>query len=1171
VIPGSGGKPGTAIVLFTDLVGSTELRGQLGEGPADELRRRHDRLLGEAIDAHGGRVVKGLGDGIMATFAGATEALGAAVAIQQAIDQFNRSGRAAVPLAVRVGISAGDVVVEDDDVHGTPVIEASRLCARADGGTILAADVVRILSRAGGERRFVPLGELELKGFVDPVPTVRVEWEPVRASPVPLPALLTDGARVFVGRDAELDRLTRVWTATAGGERRVALVGGEPGVGKTRLAAELAARVHGDGGVVLVGRCDEALGVPYQPFVEALRHFVDHMPPAQLRGRLGRYGGELIRLVPELADAVPDLAPPLTSDPDTERYRLFEAVAAWLGSTSLEEPVLLVLDDLQWAAKPTLLLLRHVARSSELERVLVLGTYRDTELGDGDTLSWLLAELWRESGVDRLRLTGLDAAGVAAFVESASGQELDDDHIVLAQAIHAETEGNPFFVREILRHLGETGGWDERRASRELLGQGIPDSVRELVAQRVARLSDDARHLLAVAAAAGTEFELDVLREAESFDEERLVCALDDALRARLVVETGSGHDRFRFGHALVRDALYQELSGPRRAALHQRIGLALEAVHASDLDEHFPALVHHWSRAGVPATEAVRIVDYAARAGDRALAQLAYEDAATYYSQALALLPRAADEGRRLNLLISLGDAERRAGEPAHRETLLDAARLAQQRGDGRALARAALASSRGILPSFSATVDQERVRVLESALAATGSDDGSVKARLLASLALELVFAADRERRTQLADDALDLARRVGDGATLAGVLISRYWTVPWAPLSERDSDADEALRLTEDLGDPTAKGWALSLRFRAAMEAADLTVADRCLRENEALAADLREPGLQWVVAVQRAGRTLLAGDFEGAEQLTKEAFAFGQTAGQLDARLFYTVEFAALRFEQGRAAELSETLDEMAVRHGRSPIFGAMSALARWAAGRAEEAHGVLRREAAEDFVHLTVDVTWLACLCLFAQLATGLDDAVAAGLLSDRLAPYAHHCPTLAHGGVVLGSTSHYLGLLATTLGRYDEADGHFATASAIHNRMAAPAWMARTDLDWARMLTVRRHHGDLDRAHGLLGAARERFAALGLTVWSKRCEPGFGVARGTKSGLPGGLTEREAEVLRLVAAGKSNKAIAGELVLSQKTVDRHLSNIFTKLGVGSRTAATSFAHRNGIV
>ncbi|MBV8993271.1 MAG: adenylate/guanylate cyclase domain-containing protein, partial [Pseudonocardiales bacterium] len=364
----------TAIVLFTDVVGSTELRSRLGESAAEELRHKHDALAVDAVQAHRGRQVKNLGDGIMATFWGASDAVGAAVAIEQAIGRHNRLG--ATPLQVRIGISAGDVVFEEEDCFGIPVIEAARLCAAATGGQILASETVRALARFS-EGTFTPLGSLELKGLADPVRAVEVGWELLPHSCVPLPAFLTDIGRIFVGRDGELDRLGQLWKEAAAGELRVVLVAGEPGVGKTRLAAELARRVHDEGAMVLAGRCDEDLGVPYQPFVETLRHFVDH--GELLAGRLGRYGGELARLVPEVGGRVPALPPPLRSDPETERYWLFDAVASWLVAASTDEPVLLVLDDLHWAAKPTLMLFRHVVRARG-GRVLVLGTYRDSEL-----------------------------------------------------------------------------------------------------------------------------------------------------------------------------------------------------------------------------------------------------------------------------------------------------------------------------------------------------------------------------------------------------------------------------------------------------------------------------------------------------------------------------------------------------------------------------------------------------------------------------------------------------------------------------------------------------------------------------------------------------------------------------------------------------------------------
>ncbi len=504
----------TAIVLFTDLVGSTELRSRLGERAAEELRRKHDRLLGEAVEANSGRVVKGLGDGIMATFTSASDGVCAAVAIQRTIDRFNRAGKSPCLLAVRVGLSAGDVRFDEGDVHGVAVIEAARLCDHAEGGVILAADVVRVLA-ASEEHRYVSVGPLELKGLPNHVPAVRCEWERVSAASIPLPAALARaGVFSFVGRQAEFEVLVRSWKEAVAGERRVVLLGGEAGIGKTRLSAEIARAVHEDGALVLYGRCDEELGVPYQPFVEALHAYVGAGPADDLAVAVGTLGGELARLLPSLRDRLPDLPAPLETEPTTARYRLLEAVRDVISGMSAFYPVLLVLDDLHWATGPTLVLLRHLLGVGASTRLLVVGTYRDTELVPGDLLSGTLAELWRESGVQRVSLSGLNQDDVVRLVEGAAGHQLDPDDVAFASVVHAETEGNPFFVAEILRHLAETGDlvqhagrWKTARPLNEL---GIPQSVREVIGQRLARLRQPTKELLALAAIIGREFDVTV-------------------------------------------------------------------------------------------------------------------------------------------------------------------------------------------------------------------------------------------------------------------------------------------------------------------------------------------------------------------------------------------------------------------------------------------------------------------------------------------------------------------------------------------------------------------------------------------------------------------------------------------------------------------------------------
>ena len=1072
----------TAIVLFTDLVGSTELRSRLGEDAAETVRHQHDALVTGAIEASRGKVVKNLGDGIMATFTGASDALLAAVATQQGIDRHNRSSPTA--LGVRIGISAGDVVFEKDDCFGTPVIEAARLCAAARGGQILASEIVRWMARSG-ESTFTAVGNLELKGLPEPVPTVEVGWEPLAQSSVPLPSFLTDIGRIFVGRDGELERLGQLWKEAAAGQLRMALLAGEPGVGKTRLAAELARAVHEEGATVLAGRCDEDLGVPYQPFVESLRHFVDHA--SALSDRLGRYGGELARLVPELGQRVPDLPEPLRSDPEMERYRLFDAVATWLAATSADEPVLLVLDDLQWAAKPTLLLLRHIVRAGD-GRVLLLGTYRDTELTHDHPLVELVADLRRQGGVERLSLSGLDDLGVAAIVEQASGRALDEASSALARAVYAETEGNPFFVREVLRHLAETGaierregGWTTQLPVDQL---GIPEGVRDVVGRRLARLSEDANQALRIASVVGPEFELGVVQAAGQLSEETLLDAIEEAASARVVIEVSAS--RYRFAHALMRATLYESLSAARQVTLHRKTAEAIEAIHQAALDDYVPALAHHWAKASAPVTDPARAVDYARMAGDRALAQLANDEAASYYASGLELLDAGgagASDPRRLELLLGSGEAQRRAGDPGYRQSLLDAAKLAQQVGDTDTLVRAAQANTLGNIWTGVLEVDAERVETLRAALEAVGEGDSLPRARLLATLGLELAWEHDAGPRLALSEEALRIARTLGDLETLAHVLLARDYTIT-APenAAERFAATTELLTIADGLGDPVAASRALSLRFKAAMELADVAEAERSLARNQKLVAELGQPTLIWAALHHHATLRLLREEID-AEESMEAAYEFGVSARRPSMDVFKLAQQYWLLQERGRSGELESTFRQF-VEQTDYPMIKAGYAIISSENGQRGRAARLFDELAATGFAHPTNNVAWLHFHGFCAILCTRLGRRDCVPVLKSRLAPWGDQLIAAAFAGWISGPVTYHLGLLATTAGEWDEAESYFAAAATTQERIGAPTWLARTRVEWARMQLTRAEPNDADRAHDLLRqaltTARER-------------------------------------------------------------------------------------------
>jgi class 3 adenylate cyclase len=626
---------GTVTLMFTDLVGSTELLGRLGEDGAATLRRRHFAALREAIAAADGREVKSLGDGLMVAFDSAADAVACARDIQR---------RATVgddPLGVRVGLHAGEPDREEEDYFGTPVVVASRLCDRAQAGQILASDLVRGLAgpREGGA--FRSLGALTLKGLAEPVTAWDVHWgDDGERAPAPaagdlrpaVPGALARGDGGFVGREDALRRLAEELASAREAGMRMAMLSGEPGIGKSRLAAEAAHAAHGEGAVVLFGRCDEEALIPYQPFAEAVRGYLHAVPAAvPLATGLERLTGAVTA------------APSRDADPTAERMMLFEAVASFLTAVSRAGPLLLILDDLHWADGPTLALLRHVVRRGSEIPALVLGTYRDTDLSRAHPLAATLGELRRERAVQRLSLSGLAEPEVAGLLTSAAGHEPPGAFV---RALHGETEGNPFFIEEIVRHLVESGAIVQRdgrwTSDRPIEAMGIPEGVREAVGRRLAHLTDTANRALADASALGRRFEFSVLAAMSGVDEDPLLDALDEALQAQLVVEASEGgRPAYAFRHALVRETLYEELSLPRRQRLHLRAAEAIESVHARDLDPHAGTLAMHLQQAGA-AVDPRRALEWTLRAAAASAAQLAWEDAAAQLEAALELMDEA-------------------------------------------------------------------------------------------------------------------------------------------------------------------------------------------------------------------------------------------------------------------------------------------------------------------------------------------------------------------------------------------------------------------------------------------------------------------------------------------------------------------------------------------------
>ncbi|MFL5897815.1 MAG: ATP-binding protein, partial [Solirubrobacterales bacterium] len=540
-------------------------------------------------------------------------------------------------------------------------------------------------------------------------------------------------------------------------------ISGEPGIGKTRLGAELAQRVHEQGALVLYGRCDEGLAVPYQPFVEVLRLYVGVVGVDRLRAELGHFVSELGRLLPEFAG----LDEAVHSDPESERFALFEAVAAVVEMMTREQKALLVIDDLHWAARPTLLLLRHLIRSERPLGVLLLATYRETDPDPDHRLAQLLADLHRDASVERLILRGLDQRAIAALLE-ATGHPRKAHTSQLVLMLEAQTAGNPFFIRELLAHMTESGTISSagKRSQAELQS---PEGVRHVIDQRVARLSAPAGFALRLAAVAGPTFSFTLLERVLGA-RTGVLDGLDEAVAAGLLTETG--HGNYAFAHALVRQTIYRGLGGVQRIRLHRQLGEALEAF--GDAQAHIEALAHHFARAA-PDGQGLKAATYALAAGRRAAARLGYEEAAAHYErglQALTLSERPQQQ-QRCELLLALGEACWGTGDLDNaRCAYRQAAELASGRDDAFALARAALGYCGPQRVELAAAVIEPVVELLQRALAAMGGGDSALRAQLMGRLA-----ACTDVERLPNARRAREMARRIADKAVLADVLASTH----------------------------------------------------------------------------------------------------------------------------------------------------------------------------------------------------------------------------------------------------------------------------------------------------------------------------------------------------------------------------------------------------------
>jgi DNA-binding SARP family transcriptional activator/tetratricopeptide (TPR) repeat protein len=931
---------GTVTLLFTDQVGSTETLQRLGDEEGERLRRAHFGLLREAAAMHGGEEVKNLGDGLMVAFVSAVDAVVCAITIQQAVDRARAGGEPA--FAVRIGLHVGEPIRDEGDYFGSSVVIAKRLCDASAAGQILASELVRALIGTRGGFTFRALEAFALKGVADPVPVCEVIWQPSTEQRVPLPPLLADGGRGrFVGRSDAAADLGAAWAAVLERGLRVVVLAGEPGIGKTRLAGEFARLAHEGGATVLAGGCNEETLIPYQPFVEALSHYVACCPPAELAVQINPRRAQLAAIVPELQDASTTLAT-AGLGAEQERFRLFDAVSSLLADAAHLRPLVLFLDDLHWADQPSLLLLRHLARSAKDAPLLILGTYRPVEVGDDHPLAEALAELRRSRTVERLSLSGLDEPEVAELIAGRAGQQAPDRFV---RRVADRSEGNPFFIEELLHDVGAKADWDAAAG-------GVPDSVKDLLLRRLRGLGDDCRQALSVAAVAGRDFELDVLERVLEQPRDRLIDLVEEAIDADVLVEPAQTVGRLSFSHALFRETIYEQLSATRKAAIHGRIAAAIEQTHTDRPDEA-GALAYHYRAAG----DLRKAFDYhrdAAAGAERVYAQetaLENLDGAIVAGEMLGMTAVGEETIRGLYLarawtLHLLGEPDRALADLEH---ALEGARAAGDRSTEMHVHNALGTHWHVLDPQASRRCQEEALRIAEE----LGDDSGQVDAlnRLSLVLANELQFA----EAVELGERALEIARRAGDEIAVSHAMDSlKFAALQLGDLERLEELCTELERSQRKRGDLWYLQWTLSESCYVPLERCDWQEAER--RVAEALAISDRLGGERNTGVLFRSTLSLIArcrGEYARSLVLGRDALGRADTP---DAEwLGWATAGLATPLLDLRAAELAVPVLERGLaaaerNSARGQIFrclGALSSATRMA-GAEPEARALAER-------------------------------------------------------------------------------------------------------------------------------------------------------------------------------------------------------------------------------
>jgi DNA-binding SARP family transcriptional activator len=849
---------------------------------------------------------------------------------------------------------------------------------------------------------------------------------------LPLPA---DAARsdrpALAGRMAELERLEELRAAAAAEGPAHGLIGGEPGIGKSRLVWELALRAHGGGWNVLWGRCHQQALVPYEPFVQMLRQYAAALTNQQLAELAHSAGTEFLTLAPDLARRLPRATlAPVADDPQARRYRLFESVAEVLTLAAARRPLVVVTEDLHWADRGTILLLAHILQRRAKIPLLAVGTHRTTEIRE-ETLTSLPAQ-------EHLILGGLSAPETAQIVNELAPES------GLSRLLHADTEGNPLFILESIRARLEGG--EEA---------GIPGGIHEVIDRRLKRLSRDASTVMGIGAVLGRSFTLTEVGRVSGLPQQRLLDGADEALAAKVIEEVPGTADRLIFTHALIREVRYRQHSAPRRTALHEAAAEAIQMLYGAQLEDHMADLASHLEAAARDQSTARAAVEALRRAGEQAAARQAFEDAAAWLQRAVALFNSAqpSDAGR-CDVLLSLAEALRASDRvPEARVAAADAGAYARQLSDGERLARAAFAFVGSHLVFKAGRPDQNDIAMLEEAVGAV-PDTGATRVRLLARLCTAIYYS-DRFREVpRLADLAVQVARGSGSEDALGWALYTKFWDglAPEKATMARDVLKELrpiALRTksVELASESALVHWYGLLRIGRP----DLLALE--LKRSHDLIEQSGIPIYRWYADAISAMLAVTEGKFQEAETKITEVVTRGAAIDPHDLPRFATIPMVQLRNHQGRLAELVEPLRNVVANNPGLPLWRGILVEALASSGSLDEAAQLMTELAADDLTRVRRDVNWLWMMTSIASACVHLQDARTAEVLHGLLTSIPEQSVVCGPALGFLGPVSRFVGALAALTGRAAEAEENFSAAiSQLQDVGAAPLAQGTRDL-----------------------------------------------------------------------------------------------------------------------